>query len=130
AVADDEIGSLFDESSEFGNALFRLQVEVQPGVHAGVAEMSIERAFVVELTHHLAQIAKVASQLFRSDSSVLPAFPVQWLARHVRGDSETGLANLPNAFGLLAREQPSIWRTRATLECVGERLGLRFSFFF
>ena len=94
------------------------KIEVHARVHAGVAEVSVERAFVVERGHHVAQVAKIATELVGSDRSVFPSFPGQRLAGHVRSHAKTRFANLPNAFGLLAGEEAHVRRIRAVFECV------------
>ena len=83
AVADDKVRRFLYESTVLGNPFVRLQVEVEPGMHAGVAEVSVERAFVAELRHHLAQVAEISAQLFGTDCGVFPTFPVERLAGHV-----------------------------------------------
>ena len=99
AIADDEIGGLLDELAELGDAFFRLQVEVEARVHAAIAEVAVERAFVAELGHHLAQVAEIAAEFFGRDRGVFPSFPVQRLAGHVRSGAEAGFANVPDALG-------------------------------
>ncbi len=85
AVADDKIGGLFHKLSEPGDAVFRLQIEVQSRVDAAVAEVSVERALVVETLHQAAEIAKICAEFFGSHGRVLPAFPVGRLSGDVRG---------------------------------------------
>jgi len=102
AVADREVGGLFDELAEFGDSLFRLQIEVEAGVHAGVAEVPVERALVIEVGHHLAKVAKVSAKFFGSNGRVFPAFPVERLAGNVRGCAEARFADFPDALGLRA----------------------------
>ncbi len=87
-VADHEIGSLFHKLAELGDALFRLQVEIDAVVDATVAEVAVERAFVGESRHHLAQIAEVAAEFFGRNGGVFPAFPIGRFAGHMGGDAE------------------------------------------
>ena len=125
AVADDKIGSLFHELAELGDSIFGLQVEIEAGVHAGVAEVAVKRSFVTEGAHHIAQVAKIAAEFFGSDGGIFPAFPVERLAGDVRGDAETGLANIPDALGLRARVKADVGRAGAAVECVNQAVGLR-----
>ena len=104
AIADDEIGGLFDEVAELRDAFFRLQIEVEAGVNAGVAEVAVERAFVVEGGHHFAEVAEIGAEFFGSDGGVFPAFPVQRLAGDVRGDAEAGLRGFPRCAWLAVPE--------------------------
>ncbi len=128
AVADDEVGGFFDELAELGDAFFGSQIEVEARVHAGVAEVAVERAFVVEGVHHFAKIAKVGAEFFGRDGGVFPAFPVQRLAGDVGSDAETGLANFPDAFGLRAGVKAHVRRIRAAAEGVDQAAGLGFGF--
>ena len=128
AVADDEIGSFLHELAEFGDSVFRLQIEVESRVHAAVAEVAVERAFVGERGHHLAQIAEIAAEFVGSDGGVFPSFPVQRFAGHVRGRAETGLANIPNALGLRARVEAHVRRLGTAVESVHQAASLRLGF--
>ena len=108
---------------------FRLQVEVDAGVDAAVAEVAVERAFVTVGGHHLAQITEVAAKFFGGDCGVFPTFPGHGFSGHVRSHAESGFADFPHAFDLLlAGIQPHVrW-----MGAVGERLhqgaGLGFGF--
>ena len=109
AITDDEVGGLFDELAELGDSVFRLQIEIEAGVHAGVAEVSVERAFVIEGGHQLAKVAEIGAEFFGSDGGVFPAFPVQRLAGDVRGYAETGLRELPRCAWLARRNTGVRW---------------------
>ena len=126
AVTDHKVGGFFYELSEFGDSGFRLQIEVQTCVDAGVAEVAVERAAVAECGHHLSQVAEIAAELFGSDGGVFPAFPVQRLAGHMRGDAEAGLANFPHTLGLRAGVDVRVRRTRAALQRLDHGAGLGF----
>src|SRR5437899_1763062 len=93
-----------------------------------MSEMSVERPLVAEGGHHLAQIAQVASQLFWRDRRILPSFPVQRLARNVRGRTQARLANLPHSLGLRAGIESHVRRIRAAVEGVDQSSSLGFSF--
>ena len=114
AVADDQVGGFFDELAEFRDALFRVQIEVYARVHAGVSEVAVERAFVAEVGHHLAQFAQIAAQLFRSDGGVFPSFPVERFAGNVRGCAQARFADFPDCACALRR------RTSLTLRRSGD----------
>ena len=128
AVADDEVGGFFDELAELGDAFFRLQVEVEARVHAGVAEMSVERAFVIEGGHHFAEVAEIGAEFFGSDGGILPTFPVQRFAGDVRGRAQTGLTDFPDALGLWAGEKADVRRSGAAVEGFDQTASLRLGF--
>src|SRR5260370_16632362 len=66
-----------------------------------MAEVSVERAFVIELGHHCAQVAEIAAESFRGDRGIFPAFPLQWFARHMRSDAQARLADFEYSLCLL-----------------------------
>ena len=80
SVSDHKIGGLLHKLAELGDASFRLQIKVDAGVHAAVAEVSVERAFVAVSGKHLAEVAEIAAEFFGRDGGVFPAFPVERLA--------------------------------------------------
>ena len=59
AVADDQVARLVQELAEVLDALVGLQLEVDPGVDAALAEVAVERAVVAELLEQLAEVAEV-----------------------------------------------------------------------
>ena len=97
AVAHDEIGGLVDECAVGRDAAPRPEVEIDPRVHAALAEMAVEIAFVAVAIEQRAKIAKVRAELRRRHGRVFPAFPGDALVRHVRGRAEAGAADLPDA---------------------------------
>ena len=83
AVADHEIGRFLHKLAELGDAIFRLQIEIDAGMDTAVAEVAVERALVAVGGEHLAQIAKIAAEFFGRDGGVFPAFPTHGFAGHV-----------------------------------------------
>ena len=120
AVADDEIRGLLRELAVLGDAIFRLQVEVEARVHAAVAEVAVEGTLVTEVTHYLSQVAEIAAQFVGRDRSVFPSFPVKRFAGYMRSGAEAGFANVPHAFSSRTRIQLHIRRSRATVERVDQ----------
>ena len=100
AVADDEVGGLFHELAEFAHALCGFEIVVHARVHAGVAEVSVERAVVVEGLHQLAQLAEVGAEFLGRDRGIFEAFPAQRFAGHVRSHAQARLADIPDAARL------------------------------
>src|SRR5437660_10033291 len=95
AVANDEVSSLLHELPELADAFGRFEIVVHARVHAGVAEVSVKRAFVVEGLHQPSQIADVSAEFFGRDRGILETFPAQRFAGGVRSHAQTGLADLP-----------------------------------
>src|SRR5215470_3500165 len=118
AVADDEVGSFFNKLAEFGDALFRFQIEVEARMHAGMAEVSVERTLVAIRGHHFAEIAEISAEVFWGDGGVFPTFPIERFARHVRRGTETGLADFPDTLGVGARIDLDVGRCRTTAKRV------------
>src|SRR3954454_20181888 len=56
AIADDQVGGFFDELAVLGDSLCRSRSKVEPRVHAGVAKVSIEGAFVAVVSHHVTEV--------------------------------------------------------------------------
>src|ERR1022692_2380798 len=101
AIADDQIGSLFHELAEVGDAWLGLQIEVHAHGYAGVSEVPIESAPVAIGLHHLLQIAKIVAELVGSDGGILPTLPARPLTRHVGGGSQGRFPDFPDCLGLL-----------------------------
>src|SRR5690242_16261275 len=97
-VTHNQISGLFQERSELENAGRRLDIEIDPGVDAALAEVAVERADIAKFEIKLFQIAKIAAELGRRDRRVFPAFPILLLTRNVRGGAEAGLPNCPDLF--------------------------------
>src|SRR6266404_2335739 len=129
AVADDKVGSLFHELAELADAFGGFEIVVHTGVHTGVAEVSVERTFVVEGLHQSAQIAEISAEFFGRDRGVFEAFPAQRFAGNMRSDTEARLADLPNAPGLfLVGEQTHVGRSRGAIKRLHQIARLRFCF--
>src|ERR1700722_15290958 len=114
SVADHHVGRGFHELPEFRDAFFGLQIEANAVVDAAVAEVSVERALVVELVEQAAEVAEIGAEFFGSDRGVFPALPVGQFAGDVRSRAQRGLAHFPDAPGLPGfGEQSHPWRIRA-----------------
>src|SRR5204862_5637731 len=79
------------------DALARLEVEVDPRVHAPVAEVAVEDAVVAEPVVERAEITEVAAEPLRGHRRVLPALPRVLLPRDERARPETRLPHPPDA---------------------------------
>src|SRR5579863_2789161 len=111
AVADYQICGFFYKLSIVGDALFGLQIEIDPHVDAGVAKMSIESSTVAVAFHQLEQIAKVDSKFFGSDSSILPSLPTRRFVGHVGSGAQSRFADVPGLLHLeLVGEQTHVRR--------------------
>src|SRR5258708_12585310 len=86
--------------------------------HAGVPQMLDRRTFVAARTHHLSQTATIPAEFFGSDRRILPAFPVQRLARNLRSRTQARLTHFPHTLSLRPRIQPHVRRARAPVERV------------
>ena len=111
AEAHDEVRRLVEERAEALDALARFEVEVDPRVHAAVAEMAVQVAGVAVSVEQLAKLAQVRAELVGRDGRVLPAFPRDRLVRYVRGRAEARLAHRPQHL-LLARIVEQLHRRR------------------
>ncbi len=127
AVAHDKIGSLFHKLTELGDALFRLQVKVDTGVYAAVAEVAVERAFVGVGGHHLAEVAKISAKFFGSDRGIFPALPIQRFAGRMGSYTERRFPDFPYAFNLLlVSTEPHVGRMSIAGEGAHQAAGLGF----
>ncbi len=75
AVADDEIGSVAQEPVEFRDAVVRLEIEVDPRMHAALPEMAVEVARIVVPVEERAEIAQVVAEPRRAARPRLPSPP-------------------------------------------------------
>ena len=127
AVTHHQIGGLVHELPEARNALLALVVEVRAGMHAGVAEVAVERAVIAELAHQPLQVAQVVAQLLGSDSGVLPAFPAERLAGNMGDHPQARFADDPDLFGFGGGAQAHVGRRGAPAERLHQaaRLGFR-----
>jgi len=96
----DEIRGAFHEFAVIANAGFAFQVETHAHVNAAVAEMPVERGLVAVFVEKLADIAEIGAHFFRSDRSVIPAFPFRRRSRRRCCRARAGFAYLPNPLGL------------------------------
>ncbi len=75
AKRDNEIGGLLDERSVDRQAAAAEQIEVDPHVHAALAEVAVGGAGQSVPTHQLVQTPQIVGQAFRRHRRVLPAAP-------------------------------------------------------
>src|SRR6267154_3970228 len=88
--------------------------------------MPVQRTLVAERGHHLAQIAKIPAEFFGSDRRILPAFPVQRLARNMRSRTQARLTHFPHTLSLRAGIELHVRRIRAAVERVDHSSSLGF----
>src|SRR5208337_5483916 len=111
----------------FAHALFRFEIVIHARVHAGVAEVSVERAVVVKVLHQPAQVAEVSAEFVGRDGGIFEAFPAQRLAGNMRSHAQARLANIPDAAGQTrVGEQAHVGCGGGTIESLHQlsRLGL------
>ena len=81
------------------DALGAVQVEWDAGVHAALAEVTVQAGHrivaVAELLVQLPQVAQVVAEPVRVHGRVFPALEGVPLVRHVRGRAESALADRP-----------------------------------
>src|SRR5262249_23920996 len=87
-MAYDQVRGLLKKLPERLNAVCGFEVEGDAGVDAALPEMAVKRAFIAEVLHQLAQIAKIASKFFGRNRRVLPTFMIIRQARHLRRCAE------------------------------------------
>ena len=73
AVRGDQVGGVFDEAPEAGDAGRGDQVEVDPDVHAAVAEVPVVGAAPAVVVQQLAELPQVGAELLGRHRGVLPA---------------------------------------------------------
>ena len=107
------------------DALVGLQIEVDPGVDAALAEVAVERAVVAEFLEQLAEVAEVGADAIGRDGRVLPALPGVLLAGDAGGRPEARLADLPQVLFLgLVVEELHRRRVGHRLQAVHQLAGL------
>ena len=122
-----EVGGLLHETAIGRDAFGGLQVEVDPGVHAALAEVAVERPGIAVLGHQGAQPAQIFSEARGRDGGVFPALPVLGFAGHEGGGAERRLAHGPHVLRLdRVAEERHRRRARAAAEPIHQPRGLRF----
>ena len=94
-VRGDQVGGLFDEAPETGDAGRGDQVEVDPDVHAAVAEVPVVGAPPAMVIHQLAELPEVRPQLLGRHRGVFPAGPRFVAVRAAGEDPGPGLPDTP-----------------------------------
>jgi hypothetical protein len=116
AVADDEIASLAKELAEVLHALVGLQLEVDPGVDAALAEVAVERAAVAELLKQFSEVAEIGADAVGRDGGVFPTLPRVVRTRDAGGRPQARLADLPEVL-LLRLVIEQLHRRRVIVTC-------------
>ena len=91
----DQVGGVGDEAPETGDAGRGDQVEVDPDVHAAVAEVPVVGAPPAMVVHQLAELPKVGPQLPGRHRGVFPAGPRFPAVRAAGEDAGPGLPDTP-----------------------------------
>ena len=88
------------------HSLISLQLKVNPGVDAALAEVAVERAIVAELLEQLAKVAEVGADAVGRHGRILPPLPGVLLAGDAGGRAQARLADFPQVFflGLVVEE--------------------------
>ena len=100
ATRRDQVGRFLDEAAEVGDAWFGDQVEVDPDVHAAVAEVAVVGPAPAMVVHQLAELPQVGAELLGRDRGVLPAGPGLPAVGAPGEDAGAGLADAPQRPGL------------------------------
>src|ERR1700682_3117158 len=108
-VADYQIGGAFNKLRVFSNAVFTLKIETDAHVNAAVTEVPVKRSSIAVFVHQLANIAQIATQLFRSYSGVIPSFPFGHRTRRKSCRTGTRFAQMPDVAGFFFCVQPRRW---------------------
>src|ERR1700759_5138564 len=88
-----------DELRVIANTVFTFQIKTHAHVDAAMTKMTVECATITVFVHQLADVAQISAQFFRSDSGVIPSFPLRGSSRCKGCCSRTGFTNLPDMFG-------------------------------
>ena len=100
AVLHDQVRGAIEEAHPLGDAVDTLEVEVDPEMHASLAEMAIERRPIVELAEQLAEFAQVHAESFGGDGGIFPPFVSLTAPRWMRGNAQCRFANFPELVRL------------------------------
>jgi hypothetical protein len=121
-VAYDQVGGAFHEGSETGDAALAPQIEGDPGVHAALPEVAVQRRRKAVTLEQRAKLPKVLPQPRHRHRSVLPALPRILASGNARGGAQPRLADLPHHRGLLrALEELGAGRAPAATEARDQR---------
>ncbi len=95
AVRRDQVGGLGDEAAEARDTGRGNQVEVDPDVHAAVAEVAVVGAPPAVVVHQLAELPQIRPELLGRHRGVLPAGPGLPAVRAAGEDPRPGLPDAP-----------------------------------
>src|SRR6267378_57480 len=88
-----------------------------------MSKMTVECTSVIILIHQLADFSQIATELFGSHRSIVPAFPLRRCAGSKGGRARPGLAYLPHLAGFALRVQPDGRRSADISETIEELHG-------
>ena len=96
SVADHQIGSLLDKPPIILHPFSGKQIERNGRVDTSLAEMAVERRFVMEFLQQRTEIAEIIPEFLRRDGGILPALPGRRFTRDKCARSLTRLAHIPH----------------------------------
>src|SRR5258708_30475486 len=88
-----------------------------------MSKMTVECTSVIILIHQLADFSQIATELFGSHRSIVPAFPLRRCAGSKGGRARPGLAYLPHFTGFAFRVQPDGGRSADIFYTIDELHG-------
>src|SRR5438105_15591144 len=96
SVADHQIGSLLDKPPIILHPFSGKQIERNGRVDTSLAEMAVERRFVMEFLQQRTEIAELIPEFLRRDGRILPDSPRRRFTRDKCARALTNVAHLPN----------------------------------
>ena len=111
AMRDHDLRRAIDELAELEDARLGFEIEVDPHVHAAVAEVAVERTVVAVFAASALKSSAGRTQAVGRHRRVLPAFPPVRLTRLDRDGAQRGFAHVPRLRRLLRRADDEV-RTR------------------
>ena len=101
AVLEDDVGGLVDEAAVLRDAFGGLEVEGDAQVDAALAEVAVHRRAIAVALDEREELAQIRAEKLGRDGGVFPAFAAVLLAGNEDAGAEAGLADVPDALGLL-----------------------------
>src|SRR5262245_47789574 len=99
-VADHQVCRFLYKLAEPPHTIRSLKIKTDSQMYARMPEMPVHHCFISMSIEQFAQIAQIATQLFRRDARIFPTLPSSGLARNMRHNSQAGLAYMPRTFDL------------------------------